>query len=72
MIYSSNLLILTIDLKQILQEEVEAGEPVKGAIDLNDDNFHQHVGKGDHFVKFFAPWCGHCQVCHILLEILSR
>ena len=33
------------------------------AIDLDGDNFDRHVyGRtGPSFVKFYAPWCGHCQ-----------
>lgn len=33
-----------------------AKEPISGAIDLSDDNFHSHVASGEHFVKFYAPW----------------
>lgn len=35
---------------------VESKEPLTGAIDLSDDNFHAHVASGEHFVKFYAPW----------------
>ncbi|GFT11329.1 thioredoxin domain-containing protein 5 homolog [Nephila pilipes] len=32
-----------------------------GALELTDDSFQNTVNWGLHFVKFYAPWCGHCQ-----------
>lgn len=40
-----------------------------GLIDLSDDTFEEHVALGNHFVKFFAPWCSHCQVSKIFLAL---
>lgn len=37
-------------------------EPVNKLVELTEDTFEKHVSKGKHFIKFYAPWCGHCQV----------
>ena len=41
----------------------ESGEPVveNGLYILGSASFGGVVGKGDTFIKFYAPWCGHCQ-----------
>ncbi|KAH0945787.1 hypothetical protein HN011_000786 [Eciton burchellii] len=36
-------------------------EPVNGLLELTEQTFEKHVSFGYHFVKFYAPWCGHCQ-----------
>ena len=42
--------------------EPEEATAEKGLYVLSERSFASHIKTGDHFVKFYAPWCGHCQV----------
>lgn len=46
------------------EEETVAKVPesISTLVELTEENFDKHVATGKHFVKFYAPWCGHCQV----------
>jgi len=48
------------------QPEEPAVVPEDAVVDtglyvLSEKSFTKHVSSGDHFIKFYAPWCGHCQ-----------
>ncbi|KAJ6640382.1 Thioredoxin domain-containing protein 5 like [Pseudolycoriella hygida] len=45
----------------ILNNVVDIPEKLEAINELTDETFVDHVGLGQHFVKFYAPWCGHCQ-----------
>lgn len=42
--------------------EINIPQLVSGLIELTEHNFDKHTATGKHFIKFYAPWCGHCQV----------
>lgn len=43
----------------VVEQGTDALRP--GPIELTDETYSDHLAKGRHFVKFYAPWCGHCQ-----------
>lgn len=55
------------DLKTFIDEQAASAsktttiEPKNGLYELTQDSFKSFVAEGNHFIKFYAPWCGHCK-----------
>lgn len=56
--------------KSTLPPTMQSGEI--SSLELTDENFRSTINYGLHFIKFYAPWCGHCQRMAAAWEELAQ
>lgn len=46
----------------LIENLISVPDKLDALVELTEETFNDHVASGNHLVKFYAPWCGHCQV----------
>jgi thiol-disulfide isomerase/thioredoxin len=51
-------------LSLVALSAIVASANAGGAVDITESNFATSINGRNAFIKFMAPWCGHCKVRH--------